>query len=185
MKVIFLDIDGVLNGHNWVNLFIGNVCCKIKPLKVLWDKWDLFGIRSRYVRNLAKIVHATNAKIVISSSWKHAWYTPYLNCEKRMKSLKDKFTIYDIDVIGTTPTCEGSRREDEIRKWLNQTDYTVENYVILDDEPSDLQSFIGNHLVKTSSIQDNEIIQGLPRENTGLTMRRARKAIQILNKKGC
>lgn len=182
MKIIFLDIDGVLNGYNRFTLFIGKVCCKCKPLKKLWFKWDLFGIRTRYVRNLSKIVRETDAKVVITSSWRHFWHIPYLECDDREKSLKDKFNRYGIDVIGITLSCPGSIRENEINEWLNRADYEIENFVILDDESTDLQSFVGNHLVQTSSIKEGEIIQGLPHENTGLTMKRARRAIEILNK---
>jgi hypothetical protein len=53
MKIIFLDIDGVLN----------NVYCESR---------DKFGctFHSNFVDNLRSIIDKTGAKIVISSSWR-------------------------------------------------------------------------------------------------------------------
>lgn len=173
MKIIFLDIDGVLNGYNKRLHLIGSICMKIKPLKKLWFKWDLFGIRWKYVKNLSKIVKKTNAKIVISSSWRGGWNVPYNECLPRMKSLKDKLHHYKIDVIGTTPYICG-KREDEINKWLEETDYKIDNFVILDDESFDLQSFVGNHLVKTSTKNTSYTC-------SGLIFKYVKQAIKVLN----
>lgn len=181
MKVIFLDIDGVLNGYNRRLHIIGSICMKIKPLKDLWFRWDLFGVRRKYVRNLNRIIKATNAKVVISSSWRGGWYIPYNKCNPRMKSLKDQFYHYKIDVVGVTPKILDSKREDEINEWLAKTDYTIDNFVILDDESFDLQSFVGNHLVKTSNVKEGKMITGTSLENSGLKMKHVRQAIKILN----
>lgn len=56
MKVIFLDIDGVLNTKYWENM------------KVRDQYGHTFDPNS--VANLARIIEETGAEIVISSSWK-------------------------------------------------------------------------------------------------------------------
>lgn len=79
MKVIFLDIDGVLNGYSWFDHYIR---FRSGLNKLLW-KYELFhkyrsyfDVKERYVKNLAKIVHKTGAKVVISSSWRYAYIAP-------------------------------------------------------------------------------------------------------------
>ena len=173
MKIIFIDIDGVLNGYNKRLHIVGNICMKINLLKKLWFKWNPYDIRWKYVKNLSKIVRKTNAKIVISSSWRSGWNIPYNECSPRMRSLKDKLHHYKIDVIGITPYIYG-KREDEISEWLEKTDYKIDNFVILDDESFDLQNFVGNHLVKTSNKNKSHIC-------SGLTLKYVKQAIKILN----
>ena len=56
MKIIFLDIDGVLN-------------CQKSQSKC----GGLIGIDDKKVKVLRKIVESTNAKIVLCSSWKSGW----------------------------------------------------------------------------------------------------------------
>ena len=57
MKVIFLDVDGVLN-------------CQKTEAKCR----GFIGVDSKKVKLLKKIVDATDAKIVLSSSWKIGWW---------------------------------------------------------------------------------------------------------------
>lgn len=65
MKVIFLDVDGVLNSEEW--------------MKSRRDKYSMDDIHTQYpfyefspdlVANLNKITDATGAKIVVSSTWR-------------------------------------------------------------------------------------------------------------------
>ena len=58
MKVIFLDVDGVLNSQQ------------------LFEKSEdaqLISVDEENIKNLKKIVDATGAKIVLSSSWIYGW----------------------------------------------------------------------------------------------------------------
>ena len=57
MKVIFLDIDGVLN---YATTAARAPC-------------GCIGIAEPAVRNLKKIIDATGAKIVLTSTWKSEW----------------------------------------------------------------------------------------------------------------
>lgn len=56
MKVIYLDIDGVLN------------CSKTRARIA-----DSVGLDGRLIGNLKTIVSETNAKIVLISTWKESW----------------------------------------------------------------------------------------------------------------
>ena len=58
MKVIFLDVDGVLNSQQ------------------LFEKCEddqLISVDEDNIKNLKTIVDATGAKIVLSSSWRYVW----------------------------------------------------------------------------------------------------------------
>lgn len=175
MKIIFLDIDGVLNGYDKYTYFIAD----------LFDSrnifgYDIFGVHKHKVRLLSRIVRSTDAKVVLCSSWRSSWRVPYFECRSRMKELKDLFYKYNIDVLDITPKINGGTREDEIRKWLSDTDYDITNFVILDDEPCELLGFVGKELVQTSSISPDEMIHGYPHENTGLKRKHIKQAIKIL-----
>ena len=182
MNIIFLDIDGVLNGYNYLNYV------KFKLVKLLHlQKWadkhsrDPFGIHKEKVKKLAKIVRKTNAKVVMSSSWRHAfWKTPYKDKKGNLKILADELNSYGIEVIDITPKLSSGRRDEEIQEWLTKNKEIVDNFVILDDERFDLECFVNSNLVLTSSLKKGEMIKGNWKENTGLKNKHVRKAIKIL-----
>ncbi len=68
MKVLFLDIDGVLNSENMLNRLddehraLGNHVCECYALTQMMDL--------RLVQRLNEIITETQAKVVISSSWR-------------------------------------------------------------------------------------------------------------------
>lgn len=65
MKIIFLDIDGVLN-------------CSTSKSFCHDDLYGIItGIDSDKVKRLAKIVEITGAEIVLSSDWKDGWNKYY------------------------------------------------------------------------------------------------------------
>lgn len=185
-NIIFLDIDGVLNGYNKWNLLGWDVVCltKSKRLKRWYRKLtDPFGVHKSKVRRLAKIVRATNAKVVMSSSWRFGWWnTPYEKQFEDQKKLTDLLNKYNIEVIDITPESPDHRRDKEIKEWLAKNDDLVKRFVILDDERYDLECFVGSHLVQTSSVGKGEIIMGYNREDTGLKNKHVKQAIKILRK---
>ncbi|MDE6338813.1 MAG: hypothetical protein K2K97_03370 [Muribaculaceae bacterium] len=63
--VIFLDFDGVLNTEQYQ----ARLAVEGKPTKDAWG--PLFDPRA--VGNLKKIIDATDAEIVISSSWRYLY----------------------------------------------------------------------------------------------------------------
>lgn len=53
MRVLFLDIDGVLNGHEWD------------------DEAQSCTIRRECVKHLSRVIRETGCKIVLSSAWRY------------------------------------------------------------------------------------------------------------------
>lgn len=159
MKVIFLDIDGVLNSeeylHNEVPAFGEN---QIDPQAV-----DL----------LNQLVSATGASIVISSSWRHIW--PF---EKIGQMLAQRGFEFSDRVIDKTPDDwhEGFRGN-EIEQWLalwkerlriDEEAEAITSYVIIDDA-SDFNSEQMCRFVHTNF-------------SVGLTPADVQKATKILNR---
>lgn len=185
MKIIFLDVDGVLNGYNkWTYRIINISKIMHIPVSVVRNTLEIFEVKEKYIRRLSKIVIKTGAKIVMSSSWRHGyWNTTYEEKYRDQKRLHDLLHKYNLEVIDITPSSNNGKREDEINQWLNETKLTVDRFVILDDESFDLQSFVGKELVKTSKVIEGDMIQGLSYEDTGLKRKHVKQAIKILNDK--
>lgn len=163
MKVIFLDIDGVLN--------------------VIGQGHDKYGqiFHNHFVENLARVIKATDAKIVISSTWRHS------GLDEMLSMWKDR--NLPGEVIGITPTAQvlvylglfdnvdEIVRGNEIQFWLDKTQ-VVTQYVILDDDEDMLESQLP-FFVRTSG---NEHHTDYIDVGYGLTIECADKAIEILNK---
>jgi hypothetical protein len=149
MKVIFLDVDGVLN--NWAGL------CE----------YGIHYIDSEKVSLLKTIVCATDAKIVLSSTWR------ILKEDFDMVKvvlLSQGMKIYDV-----TPQTFGGHRGHEIGLWLEEKAcLPVNKYAILDDdiyagvsrEDSYFQTYMEEGL--TTEIAE-KIIQHLGNVTDGLT----------------
>ena len=150
MKVIFLDIDGVLNTSDTFKRRK-----KIyKKIGVLIPRLDFFRIRY-----LKEIVKNTEAKIVITSSWKKS--------KNDMRELKYIFDLFNLNIYGVTLNCIDGIRSNEIIDFLNK--HNVDSFVILDDESCDLIG-LEEHLVKTRNYGQ-----------TGLLKDHISVAINILN----
>ena len=170
MKVIFLDVDGVLNSTNSLH--------------------EDESLEDALVLRLKKIVNATGAKLILSSSWRELWTA--------VRKLMDKLDKYDMHLSGMTghgvslefvakkgftPTeryiyvyynYETGMKEKavydrgaEIAWWLDNHD-GIESFVILDDDSYDIKSYYPDNLVNTSF-------------KTGLTDNDVEKSIKILN----
>lgn len=151
MKVIFLDIDGILNTHTTAG----------KP-QAFVDDVGFNRFDPDAVKCLNKITDATAAKIVISSTWR-------IGCIKNntVNALYQHLSNEGVtgEAIGTTPVLDGVRNK-EVDAWLDKN--SCEEYVILDD---DLRFFSGDvpNLVHVENGW-----------NTGLKDEYANQAIQIL-----
>lgn len=139
MKVIFLDVDGVLNGgktDGYSRKLIGDV----------------------YFQRLKRLVDTTNAKVVLSSSWRIG-YDPESHAPS--KTLHDKLKGMGVDLYGMTPLIkwfDGKTRGDEIREWLVKHP-EVDHFVILDDD-CDMAEYTETNLVKTDTkvgLQDDDV----------------------------
>ena len=111
MKVIFLDVDGVLNSDEYFE--------KIRDL-------EIDGIESEVdvdkIKLLKKAIEETGAKVVLSSSWR---------LTRNGQGLKKLLLQYGI-FVDSTPFIKHERGK-EIKQWLINNP-GVEDFVILDDE---------------------------------------------------
>lgn len=106
MKVIFLDIDGVLISLE--SLLSENVAAS-----------------PECVENLNQLTAETGSVIVVSSSWKK------LGKDKVTRFLREWGVSGD--VIGVTPSDDRLQRGQEIQQWLDNNKPDVEAFAILDD----------------------------------------------------
>lgn len=183
-KVIFLDIDGVLNAYNRLSELIWKLFRAMKMSKWFHSHYDVFGVRTYRVFLLWIIVKFTNANIVLSSSWRGGYLDPTFEKTRRQKELQKKLSWFGLTVVGVTGkiSSEGrySDRGLEIQDYLNKNNY-ITNYVVIDDEKFDIIDTLGDdHLVLTSR---DGVIKGHPYENTGLKIKNVIRAIKILNRK--
>ncbi len=160
-KIIFLDIDGVLNSNKYFTSreYYYKEHKKIEYTLEDTIKRQLYDIDMNKLELLLKVVKITTTKIVITSSWRRLSIYPYIK----------KYLIeVGLPIIGETPYIEGNRGE-EIRYYLKNN--KVDSFVILDDEIfKDFNELI-NNLVKTSFYEEgltidscNEIIKRLKKE---------------------
>lgn len=120
MKIIFLDIDGVLN----------SVMYDASRSEERADN----RIDASRVRLLADIVNATDAKIVLSSTWREAWDKDPDLCDSDGKYINKCLSEYGLSIIDKTPYLSYSdERRLEILDWLARHLGEVESFVILDD----------------------------------------------------
>ncbi len=181
-KIIFLDIDGVLNGWNKPTQIFSDICMKNKFLKKVWNKWDIFGVRTLKVFILSIICHLTGAKVVLSSSWRRSFFKPYKENSDRMKSLKRKFKIFGIKCIDITPTNKDGIRGLEIEEWLIDTTLDIKSFLIIDDETHDIEEFFPDRILKTTVATYQDIVEGkLASMESGLRFRDILKALRILS----
>lgn len=187
MKIIFLDIDGVLNGYNYWNVLGWEIISIFHSKKL--KSWyrntiDPFDIHKRKVKRLAKIVQETGAKIVLSSSWRFGlWKTPYEDMYHDQKKFIDLCKRYNIDIIDITPGLLDAKRDKEILMWLSKHEEDVEAFIILDDENTLLGVFNNDErFIQTSCVPKGVMITGKSCENTGLKNKHVKQAIKILNK---
>ena len=122
MKIIFLDIDGVLNYNNFKSeTKTGSMFVSDKKMEIL-----------------KKIIEETNAKIVLSSTWRKGWKDLDLGLPSCLASdfieLRDKFKEYELEFYDKTPILSYymTRRGEEINLWLDKHK-EVEGFVIIDD----------------------------------------------------
>ena len=152
IKVIFLDIDGVLNSSVYDRMCKGN-------------EGNIDQTRLPLIK---KIVDETNAKIVLSSSWRSHWSKDASRCDSVGKELDILFASCQLEIFDKTPQIGCNDRAKEIRMWLD-CHPPVASFVILDDNFfgwGDLQK----NFVKTSY-----------RIGRGLEEKHVREAIRLLN----
>lgn len=183
MRVVFLDIDGVLNGWNFTE-YVRYHLWRLIPFKPIKKLFTFRVIDEKRVKRLAKICNETNAKVVISSSWRHSLLTD--ENERRAENDQTKLfwklmDKYHIEVIGKTPSFKSSHnRQYEILHWLFDNKDDVDEFVVLDDEATDLQAFVGSVLVKTSYVGYHDGYSTSKMKWIGIRNEHVEQAIKIL-----
>lgn len=148
MKVLFLDIDGVVNCENTFKMGARNT--------------SPYPLDPEMAFMVGKIKLYTGCEVVLSSSWRHD--------KNAVKAVEDNI-VPIFDITGTTPLYkyEDKPRGHEIQEWLdNHPD--VDRYAILDDDSDMLDTQLPNFFKtswKTGLTEDimNKVIEHLGKES--------------------
>ena len=150
-KIIFLDFDGVLNTEHYQGL--------LQYQGKTWqDEYGAF-FDPKAVKQLKRIIDATDADIVVESSWK------YLGLD----AMKELWEVRNLPgtIIDITPSLLGKNKGIEIASWLSKYAKQDLRYVIIDDEFVILDSQLP-HFILTNPYE-------------GITEEQANRAISMLN----
>ncbi len=181
MKVIFLDIDGVLNCDQTTLDRVNKVKNNL-PLDEFYQILSANGdpiyadIDEEMVKILGKIVQLTGAKVVLSSTNRVEWIKGKDNLQSSYaKALQFLFNKYNIDIIGVTPflDLDLNQREREIETYLKSHDH-IEAFCIIDDDNLDFQVF-NDYFIKTECYP-KDLNEG------GLREKHIETAVKLLNR---
>jgi len=157
MKIVFLDFDGVLCNHESIS---AGYRARTAP------EQEPYGPHADCIAQLNRIIEATGAAIVVSSTWR--------KCRNPRTTMAETLKRWGVTgaVIDVTPQLNGDsyaykRRGSEIQLWLDRySRHEIESFVILDDDGD--MAHLQHRLVRTSMAR-------------GLTTVDADQAIAILN----
>ena len=153
MRVIFLDIDGVLN-------------CSDYRRQVLGQGYYSVAIQQHQVERIKKLVEKTEAVIVLISSWRKYW-RPEGSIDGAGKRIEVAFALEGLSITDKTPVLKDGSRSLEIEQWLKGKGY-INQYVILDDNDFLWSKPLRSHWVCCS-------------DDTGLTDQLVDLAEKVLN----
>lgn len=162
MKVIFLDVDGVLNTNEYIIKQ-----CNENPKGKYFAYEAQFKFDPIVMNNLRDIVIDNNAMIVISSTWRVSQkefekWKQGINPTLRDRTIDrhwielirnlNEYGIYNNRIIGVTPILYNepflTPRGKEIKEWLkNNMTMNINSFVILDDD-TDMEDLTITHLSK-------------------------------------
>ncbi len=160
-KIIFLDVDGVMHDYSSNEI-----------------------IQEERVERLKKIVDATGASLVLSSSWRFGYrefleengFTDLVDTieSENLQYFQSVLKNNGLEFVGFTPcsTLGENGRPVEIRSFLLDKP-NVKSFVILDDDDFNWQ-WLSAFVVKTKKIVKNKTFLGLEDEHV-------ERAIAILN----
>ena len=163
IKVVFLDIDGVLQSSGSRERF--NVDRKVlvetlsKELKVDYSQYDEYDVAAVYhdwdkkaIATLKHILDETGAKIVVSSDWRNI---------RKPNKMRDLLRIHGLDLyyLGDTLDLSYSSeifrmtnysreaiRTKEIEEYLLRNKELIEDYVAIDDMDLVRGGYVGNFI---------------------------------------
>lgn len=127
MKILFLDIDGVLNSA-----------------QVLADRGRHDAIDRDMVEQINRVTATTGCKIVVSSSWRFLWPL------SELKQVLRSHGLHDVIIDATQIKPRLGRRDEEIQAWLaNHPEVT--QFAVVDDNSFDLTA-VADRLAHTSFV---------------------------------
>ena len=152
-KILFLDFNGLLNTEHYQGL----LQYQGKPWQ---DEYGAF-FDPKAVKQLKRIIDATDANIVVESSWK------YLGLD----AMKELWEVRNLPgtIIDITPSLLCKNKGVEIASWLSKYAKQDIRYVIIDDEYVILDSQV-SHFILTNPYE-------------GITEEQANRAISMLTNK--
>lgn len=172
-KIIFLDMDGVLNSTE----FAKRMPIQTIPNRNLYLNKH-YGIDPSLAKNLKFILDKTNAEIVFSTSWRYFEDHHIVGPDWR-QSLADILQVDKKIFIDNTPDLSRTsgwdggwerRRGREIKFWIeNNLEPGTFRYCVIDDEVVDIVGVIPEKNVIHTDMK------------VGLTMKDAEQAVKILN----
>lgn len=113
MRVIFLDINGVLTNRN------------SNPSNFF------YGLDQANVACLAKLVQQTEARLILASTWRTEFDAHMNPCSSITKGFATALQNYGLTLYDQTRHLNGGRSK-EVSNWLETHD-DIESFVILDD----------------------------------------------------
>lgn len=113
-KVLFLDVDGVLN---------------------MWGSGGLFTLNKNRLKLLKEIVEKTNCEIVLSSTWRKSY--------DHVRKLNNSLKYRGMKISSFTPISNNGHRGTEIQTWLDEPKFEGV-YAIVDDDSDMLNSQLRN-----------------------------------------
>jgi len=166
MKIIFLDIDGVLNTQETFEQIY---------LEYKKNGKRRLEIDTKKVEYLKEIVEQTGALLVLASSWKIFFAKQggkVLAQNSKYEELLKILQNYNLFIYDTTYQGMYQSKAKEIKDWLKNNE--VESFIILDDETEDLGNLAENYLIKTRFSKNAE-------EELGLCKKHIIQAVDMLN----
>jgi len=136
-RALFLDIDGVLNSHDWTVLeYKKRLLQGIK--KPIYAECDPLAVAL-----LSDLVVLSHATIIISSAWRQ-----FMSIHKISEYLETLGFNHAACIVDATPVITGCIRGAEIDQYL-QEHPEIKHYCILDDD-SDMLAKQRAHFVRVS-----------------------------------
>lgn len=150
MKILFLDIDGVINSER-TRVALGGYPSDFTPAER--GKFDHVAIAL-----IARLCRITGARIVLSSAWRNLFSVDECATELALP------IIDQTPVLGADVYKNGVQRGDEIQAWLDQHP-EVTHYAIVDDM-ADMLEHQQERFVRTDpdnglSYRDYTVLQNL------------------------
>ena len=155
LKLLFLDVDGVLNCSNTKDRINNHI-----------------GIEDEKVSLLKKIICKTNANIILISSWKLNWFydeKEKLNQDDLANYLDEKMNEYGLSIEDKTEGNSFYRGAEiiEYLRMLKKCGFGFKKFVIIDDGIFDYkETKLKKHLVQTDykiGLTSNDVIKAIKR----------------------